>query len=77
MRDFLNATWINAEEAFYVTGNKIAGPMGKDFIAFSDHEQAMKLVKSGGGAVVRYSQINPDLIQSFEGSPKPEMHKHN
>ena len=76
VRDFLNATWLKAEDAFYVAGNKIAGPMGKEFIPFSDHEQATKLIKTGGGAVFRYSQINSDLIQSFEASPKAEMHKH-
>ncbi len=76
VKDFGNGKWLDAKKAFFVIDSKISGPMGKELIPFKDHKQAVKIANAGGGRVARYSEINPEMIQSAGTVHTVEMHKH-
>jgi nitrous oxide reductase accessory protein NosL len=75
VKDFSNGKWIPAKDANFVIDSKILGPMGKEFVPFGDHGQAMKYAAAGGGHVVEYSQINPAMVQSATMMTTDKMHK--
>jgi|GEM_PF-524390 len=75
VKDFGSGKWLDAKNAYFVIGSKISGPMGKELIPFEDHMQAMKVENAGGGRVARYSEINPEMIQSAETMHQAEVHQ--
>jgi len=76
VKDFSNGKWLNAEDAFFVVGSRISGPMGKEIIPFEDQMQAMKIANAAGGRVARYSEIDSDMIQSAQSMHQAEAHTH-
>jgi hypothetical protein len=49
LKDYYKQNEINAKEAFFVTGSKILGPMGNDFIPFAKKEDAETFLKENEG----------------------------
>jgi len=78
VKDFNSGTWINAEEAFYVVGSKMMGPMGKELIPFSDQAAAMKFHQEQGGTMMNYAEITPGVLKSLgmEGMKMEHGSKH-
>ena len=55
--------WVDAEKAFFVTGSRRMGGMGKpEAIPFSEQESALAFSREYGGQVVGLSQIPRDYI---------------
>ena len=77
VKDFGNGKWIDAKKAYFVIDSKLSGPMGKDFIPFEDHAQAVKMATASDGRVADYSQINSDMVQSAEIMREAKTHMHD
>lgn len=54
---------IDAKTAFYVIGTQLKGAMGVVLASFSSQQAAEKLAADQGGRVLRFSDINLELLQ--------------
>lgn len=55
--------WIDAKNAFYVYGGDVMGPMGEALAPFSDRGDAESYVKRHGGGIIRFEEINLDMLK--------------
>lgn len=78
VKDFDSGKWVNAEDAYYVVGSSMMGPMGKELIPFADQATAMKFHQEQGGTVMAYGDINPDVLKTLGmgGMKKEQGSKH-
>ena len=65
VKDFNTGKWLNAEDASYVVGSNIMGPMGKELIPFADQAAAMKFQEEQGGTMMKYEDINPEVMKTL------------
>ena len=65
VKDFNSGSWINAEDAYYVVGSNMMGPMGKELIPFADQDAAVKFHQEQGGDMMKYAEISPDILKSL------------
>jgi copper chaperone NosL len=65
VKDFNSGTWLNAEDAYYVVGSEMMGPMGKELIPFTDQASAMKFHQEQGGAMMKYEDITPEVMKTL------------
>lgn len=65
VKDFDSGAWINGVDAHYVVGSAMMGPMGKELIPFADSGVAMKFHQEQGGAMMKYSEITPEVLKGL------------
>jgi len=65
VKDFNTGKWLNAEDASYVVGSNMMGPMGKELIPFADQAVAMKFQEEQGGIMMKYEDINPEVMKTL------------
>lgn len=54
--------WIDAGKAFYVLGSKKFGGMGPTLASFARQEDAQAFAKANGGKVLRFDEVNIDMV---------------
>ncbi len=54
--------FINAKEAWFVTGSSQKGAMGPTLASFAHEEDAIAFSKEFGGKLVRYDEITTDML---------------
>jgi len=54
--------WIDAKKAFYVLGSKKMGGMGPTLASFAKQEDAQAFAKTNGGKVLRFDEVNIDMV---------------
>jgi nitrous oxide reductase accessory protein NosL len=65
--DYYDLTPINGQEAFYVLGSDVYGPMGRELIPFAKEEAAKEFLKDHKGkAIVKFKEVTPALIKSLD-----------
>ena len=52
VHDYLTKEWIEADKAYYVSGNDTTAPMGYGIVGFSSQKEAEGFARSHGGQVV-------------------------
>jgi len=65
VKDFNSGKWLNAQEAYYVVGSNMMGPMGKELIPFADHAEAKKFHGEQGGTMMKYADITPEVLETL------------
>jgi len=66
--DFYTLKAINAQEAFYVLGSDIYGPMGNEFIPFQSEKGAKNFLKDHHAEeIIRFQEITPKRIMALDG----------
>lgn len=71
VKDYYSLQWLDGRAAFYVIGSDVYGPMGKEFIPFASRDAAGSfLVDHKGEAVLGFSEITSDLVQSMRAGMK-------
>ena len=55
--------WINAEEAHYVLGGDVMGPMGETLVPFSELSDARSYVEDHGGKVARFDDVEMGMLR--------------
>ena len=55
--------WIDAEEALYVYGGDIMGPMGDALVSFSDVKDTEVYMNDHEGRIVRFNDINMAMLR--------------
>jgi copper chaperone NosL len=62
-KDYITETWISADQTFFVVGSEIMGPMGIEFLAVDNEENAQALKKQEKGElIIRYQQIDRQFM---------------
>ncbi len=65
VKDFNSGAWLDADAAYYVVGSSMMGPMGKELIPFAAKAAAMSFQGEQGGAMMRYGEISPAVLESL------------
>ena len=60
--DFASEQWIYAQNAYYVTGSRAAGPMGKEAFPFINRENAAAFAATHSGRVMQFKDVTIDEI---------------
>lgn len=62
--DYESGQWIYAQNAFYVIGTNVRGPMGKEAYPFINKEKAIKFSKDHSGTVLRFKEVIIERIMA-------------
>lgn len=66
VKDYYSQDWIDGQEAFYVLGSDVYGPMGHELIPFSSQAAAENFLKDHHGKkIFRFAEITPEIIESL------------
>jgi nitrous oxide reductase accessory protein NosL len=64
VKDYYNQQFTNARTAYYVTESDITGPMGADFIPFSDRKAAEEFMKDHAGREIwTFQRITVNIVK--------------
>ncbi len=64
--DYYSRKSIKAEEAYYVLGCNVTGPMGDDLIPLKDRASADKFREEHGGKIFSFDEITPEVINKLK-----------
>ena len=66
VKDYYSLNWLSAQDAFYVVGSDVYGPMGHELIPFEIRDAAESFFKDHHGKeILTFDKITPELIESL------------
>jgi copper chaperone NosL len=66
VKDYYSLKWINGQNAFFVIGSDVYGPMGHELIPFSKMAAAKNFFKDHQGKkILTFNKITSELIESL------------
>jgi copper chaperone NosL len=66
-KDYYSLAFIDGEQAYFVIGSDVTGPMGRELVPFAVKEDAEGFLKDHGGKkIVRFSEITAALLKTLE-----------
>ena len=67
VRDYYTLKFIKYDDAYYVIGSDILGPMGHELIPFATEREATTFLKDHHGSrILRFNQITPQLLHKLD-----------
>lgn len=67
VKDYYSLKFVKAEDAFFVIGSKILGPMGHDLVPFQDKKAAQDFSKEHAGKQIRaFPEVTNKIIQQLQ-----------
>lgn len=63
--DYYARTHVALDEAFFVTGSDVNGPMGPDLVAHGARADADRFAHDHHGVVRPFAEVTPELVRSF------------
>ena len=71
VKDYYSLQWLDGRKALYVIGSDVYGPMGKEFLPFSDREAADNFLQDHhGNKILNLDEITDELVQSMRSGSK-------
>lgn len=71
VKDYYTLAWLPAQQAFYVVGSDVYGPMGYELIPFASKEAAESFsLDHHGKEVLTFKDITPELVESLRSGQK-------
>jgi peroxiredoxin len=68
VKDYYSLKWLDAKEAFFVSGSDVNGPMGSELIPFANRAAAESfLTDHHGKRVTAFAEITPGLVEELRG----------
>lgn len=67
--------WIDATQAFYVSGSSKMGSMGPTLASFARQEDAQAFARANGGKVLRFGEVTLDMVTLDGGVLRDETMK--
>ena len=65
-KDYYSLHWHDMKKIFFVSESDVLGPMGKDFVPFSNLEHAKTFLQDHNGSkILTFDEITPELIQTL------------
>ncbi len=69
VKDYYSQQWIDGRKAHYVMGSDVLGPMGHEFIPFSQEAAALNFKKDHHGmGILQFDEITPDILSTMKNS---------
>lgn len=65
--DYYGLTLVEANQAWYVLGSDVTGPMGHELVPLASAEEAREFMADHGGQVLRFGEITPQVLNALEG----------
>jgi nitrous oxide reductase accessory protein NosL len=63
-RDYLDHSWIDAENTYYVVGTGVMGPMGLDFLPVREQAEAQQLkAAEQGKLVIHHNHVDRQFLK--------------
>jgi nitrous oxide reductase accessory protein NosL len=73
-KNYLKESWLEADQAFFVTGSEIQGPMGVQFLPVDSEQAANKLKKQAKGKdIIHFKMINRQYL--IDAAKAGQLHK--
>jgi len=73
-KDYFKASWLEADNAFFVTGSEIRGPMGVQFLPVDSEQAAEELKKQAQGKdIIHFKMINRQYL--VNAAKAGQLHK--
>ena len=67
VKDYLSLDPIDGQEAFYVLGSEVRGPMGTELVPFAKKIEAEAFLKAHHGTrVLGFAELTPEIVQGLE-----------
>jgi copper chaperone NosL len=71
VKEYYSLAWLPAEEAHYVLGSDVHGPMGHELIPFASRAAAENFrADHKGDRILRFAEISAGLIRSLRSGEK-------
>ena len=65
--DYYDLTFINGQEAYYVTGSDIYGPMGRELIPFQKEADARGFLQDHKGkTLLKFKDVTAEIIKGLD-----------
>jgi nitrous oxide reductase accessory protein NosL len=66
--DYYTLEAFDAEDAYYVSGSDVYGPMGNELIPFKNLESAQTFMREHNGKkIVRFKEITDTMVMRLDG----------
>ena len=73
--DYYTVTPVDAKTAFFVVGSDVYGPMGHEFIAFTEKPAAENfLTDHKGNKLLTFDQVTAAMVEQMRSGMKMKMH---
>ena len=73
-KDYLKGGWLGADNAFFVTGSEIRGPMGIQFVPVDSQQAAEQIKKQANGkGIIHFKMINREYL--INAAKAGKLHK--
>ncbi len=65
--DYYDLIFISGQEAYYVTGSDIYGPMGRELIPFQKEPDAGGFLKDHKGkTLLKFKEVTPEIVKGLD-----------
>lgn len=65
--DYYDLIFISGQEAYYVTGSDIYGPMGRELIPFQKEADARGFLKDHKGkTLLKFKEVTPEIVKGLD-----------
>lgn len=65
--DYYDLSWIDAQEAWFVIGSDVYGPMGRELIPLKNEADANEFMKDHGGLkIIRFPEVTREVIKTLD-----------
>jgi copper chaperone NosL len=65
--DYYDLAPINGQEAFFVVGSDVYGPMGRELVPFAREDAAKEFLKDHKGkATLKFKEVTPALVKTLD-----------
>ena len=67
VKEYYGLSWIPAQEAWYVVGSDVLGPMGHELIPLKTEADAKAFLQDHGGKwILRFDEVQLDLLKALD-----------
>ena len=67
VKDYYTQQWFDGKQGYYVIGSDVLGPMGHEFIPFSEENAALSFLKDHHGKeILRFDEITPVILNRMK-----------
>jgi len=67
VKDYYRLSWVRAQDALYVTGSDVYGPMGRELIPMEKEADAREFLKDHRGTgILRFGGVTKEVLRTLD-----------
>lgn len=67
VKDYYRLSWVRAQDAWYVIGSDVYGPMGRELIPMEKEADAREFLKDHKGAgILRFGGVTMEVVKTLD-----------